>query len=462
MEIGTLVAGRYRLEGPIAAGGMGQVWRAFDTLLERRVAVKILHRRDGAPDRLGDRFSREARTLAGLRGPGLVEIYDYGQDTSSGRSLRYIVMELVEGSSLADLLDRRVRLGPDETLRYVAATAEALALAHGSGVVHRDVKPSNLLIEPGGRLRLVDFGISLTDGASRLTLPGGILGTASYAAPEQLDGREVDGAADLYSLGAVAYECLAGRPPFVAEDPLGVVQMHLHDQPPPLPDGLPPAVVAIVMRCLRKHPEKRWPSASSLAAACRLAVGTADFTSAAADRSARGESAGRHRRRSRSAVFLIAGIVALTAISLISLRQLALPTAVAPSAEAAGTGRAASGESTAASTTPEATEEPEAEPVSSTGEPSTAAEAERPEPSQSSPTTETGGPLPDVLGMDSAAAREHLNSLGWSDVRIVSTLLPGGPHLEECEVVSQHPEPDQVVEFDQPVRISYWGLHDCP
>src|SRR5690606_15967056 len=134
-----------------------------------------------------DRFGREARILASLRGPGLVEVYDYGQDSSSGRSVRYIVMELVEGTSLADVLDRRGPLGPEEALRYVAATAEVLAVAHGRGVVHRDVKPANLLIEPDGRLRLVDFGISLTDGAARLTLPGGILGTTSYVAPEQLN-----------------------------------------------------------------------------------------------------------------------------------------------------------------------------------------------------------------------------------------------------------------------------------
>ncbi|GAB3996158.1 serine/threonine protein kinase PknA [Glycomyces albus] len=472
MDIGTLVAGRYRLDRPIAAGGMGEVWRGFDTLLERRVAVKILHRRDSDPDRLGDRFGREARILASLRGPGLVEVYDYGQDSSGGRPVRYIVMELVEGISLADVLDRRGPLPSEETLRYVAATAAVLDVAHGGGVVHRDIKPANLLIEPDGRLRLVDFGISLTDGGARLTLPGGILGTTSYVSPEQLNGREVGGAADLYSLGAVAYECLAGRPPFVADDQLGVVQMHLYEEPPPLPDGLPPAVVEIVARCLRKDPEQRWPSAAVLAASCRLAADTAALPAAVvagADRRAKdgGEATGRHRRRSWPAVFMIAVLLVLAAIGLLSMRQLVISSGAESQTEAgaAGVDRSTSKPPAPAFASPEATDDPSAEPASSTFEPSTAAETEEesPEPSETSAeTAATGEVLPDVLGVDAAEAQQYLNALGWTDVRIVSTLLPGGSQPEGCEVVSQNPKPDRVVGYDHPVKIAYWGLHDCP
>lgn len=468
MDIGSLVAERYRLDRPIAAGGMGEVWRGFDTLLERRVAVKILHRSDGDPDRLGDRFFREARILASLRGPGLVEVYDYGRDSSSGRPVRYIVMELVEGTSLADVLDRRGPLPPDETLRYLAATAEVLEVTHGGGVVHRDIKPANLLIEPDGRLRLVDFGISLTDGGARLTRPGGILGTTSYVSPEQLNGREVGGGADLYSLGAVAYECLAGRPPFAAEDPLGVVRMHLYEEPPPLPDGLPPAVVEIVMRCLRKDPQQRWPSAAALASSCRLAADAGVPTEVVAARTGQdgGDSAGRHRRRSRPTLLLIAVALVLAAVGLLLLRQFSV-SEVEPPAEAgaAGIDRSTSEAPAAASGSPEEAEEPSAEPAASSHEPSTPSETDEasPRPSETGDATPaTGDVLPDVLGVDVSEAQEYLNSLGWTDVRIVSTLLLSESQPEDCEVVSQNPKPDTVVEYDDPVRIAYWGLHDCP
>lgn len=474
MDIGTLVAGRYRLDRAIAAGGMGEVWRGFDTRLERRVAVKILHRDPGDPERSCDRFVREAKILASLRDPGLVEIYDYGDDTSSGRTVRYIVMELVEGTSLAAMLDERGPIPVEEALRYVAATAEVLDIAHRGGVVHRDIKPANLLIDSEGRLRLVDFGISLTDGEARLTMPGGVLGTTSYVSPEQLSGWKVCGAADIYSLGAVAYECLAGRPPFVADEPLGVVHMHLYEDPPPLPEDLPPAVVEIVMRCLRKNPEQRWPSAAALAAACRIAADTESPTAASAarpgaDRRTKDgeEPAGRHRRRSRPVMFLVAVILVLTAVGLFSLWQLSMSSGAESQAEAsaAQVDRTASGPSLAASGSLETTDEPDTEPAASTYEPSTVPETgeESPEPSEASAaTTATGEVLPDVLGMDATEAQQQLNSLGWTDVRIVSTLLPGGSQPEGCEVVSQNPKPDRVVEYDHPVKVAYWGLHDCP
>ncbi|WP_177154990.1 serine/threonine-protein kinase [Glycomyces harbinensis] len=455
MDLGTLVAGRYRLEDPIAAGGMGEVWRGFDTLLERPVAVKILRSTRHLPREARDRFAREAKTLASVRGPGLVEVYDYGEDTSGRRAVRFIVMELIEGTSLATLIAEHGVLSVEETLRYVAATAATLAVAHRSGIVHRDIKPGNLLVEPDGRLRVVDFGISLADGDDRLTSVGDVLGTLSYISPEQLGGGQVRGTADLYSLGAVAYECLTGRPPFTADDPHGVVYQHLHAQPPPLPDSLPPAVAALVQRCLQKHPEDRWPSASALAAACRAASTAADDT---------GVPTTRLRRRAGPRVFVTSLILVLAVGAVLMLWRpwspartdaqsgadtVAAESPSAPvSADAAPT--ASEAPSQEASTLPEATTAP-------------APAVALPDPGGSVETTAAAGVrLPDVVGMDATEAQAHLHSLGWTDVRIVPTLLFAGAAPEACEIVSQNPEPEAAVEHDHPVEIAYWGLHDCP
>ncbi|WP_158299698.1 serine/threonine protein kinase [Glycomyces paridis] len=449
MYIGTLVAGRYRLDGPIATGGMGEVWRGFDMLLERRVAVKVLHRGLDDSPRAQDRFAREAKILAALRGPGLVEVYDCGEDASGRRKLRYIVMELVEGVPLSALLAERGPLPAEETLRYVAAAAEALAVAHGGGVVHRDVKPGNLLVESDGRLRVVDFGISLTDGEARLTSADGIMGTPSYVSPEQLAGREVGGAADLYSLGAVAYECLTGRPPFDAEDPRGIVHSHLYEEPPPLPESVPPAVAAIVARCLRKDPAERWASAAELAAACRRAKRSEE-----APAEARG-------RRVPRAVYLVAALVLVLAV--VAVWQHWPPSGAdaesgAPAVAFRSTERPSGPGVRAAESVDEPSQEPSvaagatALPVETTSDPGGGDE--------SSPAV--GGTLPDVVGMDAAEARDHLNELGWTDVRIASTLLFSGPQPQGCEIVSQRPEAGSEADFDEAVDLAYWGLHECP
>lgn len=479
MDTRTLVAGRYRLDRPIAAGGMGEVWRGFDTLLERRVAVKILRRELSDAKPSGDRFAREAKILASLHGPGLVAVYDYGQDASGPRPLRYIVMELIEGTSLAALLAERERLSPDETLRYVAAAAEALAIAHDHGVVHRDIKPANLLIEPGDVLRVVDFGISLAGGEARLTAPGGIMGTPSYVSPEQLSGWEVGSAADLYSLGAVAYECLTGRPPFSTEDPLGAVHMHLYEQPPPLPDDLPPAVVAIVLRCLEKNPKQRWPSALTLAAACREAAArTGDLSAADAsavpsedDEPTEDLNASARRGRRRRIAFLAVVILALTMAVVVSMwRPWTQASADAPPGAGPVAVRSAaepSRQPSDASPTPEGT--PEGPPEDDT----TAASASADEPSgdadsstdpsvTDATTLATADVLPDVRGMDAGEAMEYLNSLGWTDVRFARTVLLNGSAASGCEILQQTPKPETVHDYDQPVTISYWGFHTCP
>lgn len=460
MDTGSLVAGRYRLDLPIAAGGMGEVWRGYDLLLERPVAVKLLHRAHRQSREARDRFAREAKTLAGLRGPGLVEVYDYGEDPYL-RTVRFIVMELVDGTSLATLIEERGTLTVEETLRFVGATAETLALAHRNGVVHRDIKPGNLLVESDGRLRVVDFGISQAEGDDRLTLVGDIMGTPSYIAPEQLSGGRVSGAADIYSLGVVAYECLSGRRPFIAADPRGVAHQHLHRRPPPLPESLPPAVTALVMRCLEKEPDARWPSAEALAAACRVA---ADATPVPGGT---GPSSAPTVRLRRQLPWLAA--VALTPV-LVLAAVLAMwhpwtPVRADTELEAdAATAESPSAPVTAGATLDAVSGAPSAE-SSELAEATTvpAADEGRPDPADPAGTTAAlAAALPDVVGMDATEARAHLGSLGWTDVRVVPTLLFDGPAPEACEIVSQQPKPDTAVGYGDPVKIAYWGLHDCP
>jgi predicted Ser/Thr protein kinase len=272
VDSGTLITGRYRLERLIASGGMGSVWRARDERLEREVAVKVLHPGIDGSQRPKDRFEREAKILASLKGPGWVDVYDFGEETDGDREALYLVMELVEGVSLAELLHREERLDPARTMRIVAEAAETLATAHRRGIVHRDVKPGNILIDADDRVRVVDFGISLFADRSRLTPTDAVLGTAPYVSPEQLRDKGVTGASDLYSLGAVAYECLTGAPPFDAEDPAAIIHGHLYSEPPELPGHVPAAIAGVVTRTLRKAPEERWPSGEDLAAACRAAT----------------------------------------------------------------------------------------------------------------------------------------------------------------------------------------------
>ncbi|THV41720.1 serine/threonine protein kinase [Glycomyces buryatensis] len=272
MESGTLIAGRYRLDRLIAWGGMGAVWRGYDTRLDREIGVKVLHRGLEVTQNPQDRFEQEAKTLASLKGPGFVEVYDYGDDRDGDLSMVYIVMEFVAGVSLAELLHSEERLSANRTMKIVAEAAEALAVAHGKGVVHRDIKPANLLVDADDHVRVIDFGISKLSNGAKLTSTDAVLGTASYVSPEQLKKIEVTGAADLYALGAVAYECLTGAPPFDSIEREVITHDHLWTPPPDLPDDVPRDVEAIVIRCLQKSPADRWGSGTELAEACRAAM----------------------------------------------------------------------------------------------------------------------------------------------------------------------------------------------
>lgn len=267
---GTKLGGRYRLEERIASGGMGDVWRCVDEVLGRTVAVKILLPSLLEEPGFTERFRVEARTMAAIKHPGVVDIYDYGSDPAAGA---YLVMEYVEGDALSRTLAKVGRLTPARTMALVAQAADALHAAHEMGVVHRDVKPGNLLVRPNGTLVLTDFGIARSIGSAQLTAAGSVLGTASYISPEQAMGEQATRLSDVYALGVVAYQCLAGRRPFEGENPLEIAMRHVREVPPPLPPDVPPNVRAIVERAMAKDPAARWPTAAAFAQVARQAAG---------------------------------------------------------------------------------------------------------------------------------------------------------------------------------------------
>jgi eukaryotic-like serine/threonine-protein kinase len=253
-----LLAGRYRLTDRIAAGGMGEVWRAEDSLLSRAVAVKLLPTGRAGDEAFLARFRAEARYAASLSHPGIARVYDYGESAEFGGA--YLVMELVNGEPLSAILARAERLSPDATLDIISQSARALDVAHQAGIVHRDIKPGNLLVAAGGTTKITDFGIATAVAAaqaSHLTETGMVMGTAMYVSPEQATGAKVTDASDIYSLGVVAYECLAGHPPFTASEPLAIAFAHKHEPVPPLPPDVPPPVSELVYHMLAKTPEER-------------------------------------------------------------------------------------------------------------------------------------------------------------------------------------------------------------
>jgi eukaryotic-like serine/threonine-protein kinase len=256
---------RYELIERIAAGGMGEVWRGNDQMLGRPVAVKLLSAVHAGEEQFRARFRAEARYAAALSHPGIARVYDYGESSPLGGP--YLVMELVNGEPLSAILDREGRLQPDATLDIISQAARALDVAHQAGIVHRDIKPGNLLITADGITKITDFGIAKARAAQdmQLTATGIVMGTALYVSPEQATGSEVTGASDIYSLGVVAYECLAGQPPFIADQPLAIAIMHKHDPVPPLPPDVPAPVSELVLAMLAKSPEARPESARHVA-----------------------------------------------------------------------------------------------------------------------------------------------------------------------------------------------------
>ncbi|GAA3752015.1 hypothetical protein GCM10022225_40420 [Plantactinospora mayteni] len=269
---GVVLTDRYLLDNRIATGGMGDVWSATDTLLKRRVAVKVLLPALVSDTEFITRFRTEAHLMAALRHPGIVGVYDYGEDAVvDGRRVDYLVMEFIDGMSLSKRIRQLGRLGIAETLSVLTQAAQALHVAHQASIVHRDVKPSNLLVQPDGSVVLVDFGVARSANVTSITASNIVLGSAHYMAPEQIAGRPVSAATDVYALGAVAYSCLTGRPPFTGTNPLHIVTQHLQDAPPALPPDVPVPVAMLINRALAKEPADRYPSAAAFAEAAHAA-----------------------------------------------------------------------------------------------------------------------------------------------------------------------------------------------
>ncbi|WTL43222.1 serine/threonine protein kinase [Streptomyces brevispora] len=259
-----LVAGRYRLISAIGRGGMGEVWRATDEVLGRSVAVKLLLG-EHADESATARFRLEAQTAARLSHPHLVAVFDFG----SWEDRLFLVMELVEGRSLADLLLTQERLDPEQVARIAGQAAAGLAAAHRQGIVHRDIKPGNLMVDAEGTVKIGDFGIAqfVDDPSAALTTTGHIVGTSLYLAPERALGRTADAASDMYSLGCVVYQLLLGQPPFRSDTPTATLYQHVDSPPVPLRQRgveMSPAFDSYLLGLLAKQPEDR-PTAQQVA-----------------------------------------------------------------------------------------------------------------------------------------------------------------------------------------------------
>jgi serine/threonine protein kinase len=268
-------ANRYRLDDRIATGGMGVVWRATDTRLNRAVAVKVLKHEYADDPQFRTRFETEARNAGALHHPGIASVYDYSSNPGgpADTASPYLVMELVEGQPLSALLQQAKAQGRALDAAVVrdllTQTADALAVAHRAGIVHRDVKPANLIVTPDRRVKVTDFGIARAADDAQITRTGAVMGTPQYLSPEQARGNPSTPASDVYSLGVVGFECLTGRRPFDAGTPVATALAHLQQPVPELPEDLPADLRTVVRRALAKDPDERYADGAELAAALR-------------------------------------------------------------------------------------------------------------------------------------------------------------------------------------------------
>lgn len=317
---GTTIDGRYRLLRRIGSGGMADVWLAEDSHLQRRVALKILHRRFAQDREFVERFRREAEAAAGLSHPNVVAVFDRGDVEGT----YYIAMQLLEGRSLKELID--AGLTPEQSVGLIRQVLEAAGFAHRNGVVHRDLKPQNVIVDDEGKATVTDFGIARA-GASEITQAGSVMGTPHYLSPEQAQGQAVTAVSDLYSIGVILYEALAGRVPFEADSAVAIAMKQV-SQTPQRPSSINPAVSpaldAAVMRALEKDPGRRFQSAEAFIAALDAALrdpgaehgGTAAFAPlppvvVAEDAAAEVDSEEEERRRRRRFWILLAAAAVL-------------------------------------------------------------------------------------------------------------------------------------------------------
>jgi tRNA A-37 threonylcarbamoyl transferase component Bud32 len=254
---------RYKVETTLGEGGMARVYRGTDEVLHRTVAIKVLADRYAEDDNFVTRFRREAQAAAALSHPNVVAVFDTGDDDAA----HYIVMEYVEGQTLSEVLKRGGPLDADRASAIAEDVATALQAAHERGLVHRDVKPGNVMVDSEGRVKVMDFGIARAAANDTLTQTGTVLGTAAYLSPEQARGDSVDARSDIYSLGCVLFEMVAGRPPFTGDSPVSLAFRHVNEDPQPpsvYRPGVPPQLEAVIMRALEKDPDRRYRSAEEL------------------------------------------------------------------------------------------------------------------------------------------------------------------------------------------------------
>ena len=289
-EIGSTLGGRYRLLELLGQGGMATIYRARDAQLERDVAVKLLRPEFGQDPEFLARFRDEARAAASLSHPNIVPVFDFGEDESGP----YIVMELVEGQDLASILRDNGPLAPRQAAHVAADVARALQVAHYRGIVHRDVKPSNILIGRDGRVHVADFGIARAMTDSSVTLPGTTMGSVHYFSPEQARGEPATAASDIYSLGIVLFESLTGQRPFSGDGAAAIAMARLTTTPPrpsALRPSVPPELDGIVTRAMALDPAQRYASAAAMASALEGFLGAADDKTAVAGAAAVGAAA---------------------------------------------------------------------------------------------------------------------------------------------------------------------------
>jgi serine/threonine protein kinase len=266
-----LLGGRYELEGVVGRGGMAEVYRARDIRLDRVVAIKTL-RADLARDQIFQaRFRREAQSAASLNHPSIVAVYDTGEDMATGVPVPYIVMEYVDGRTVRDLLQEGHRLLPERSLEIIDGVLRALDYSHQAGIVHRDIKPGNVMVTRNGDVKVMDFGIAraMSDAQATMTQTAQVIGTAQYLSPEQARGERVDSRSDLYSTGCLLYELLTGRPPFTGDSPVAIAYQHVRENPVPpsrVDPDVPPWADAIVLKAMAKSPADRYQTAADMRA----------------------------------------------------------------------------------------------------------------------------------------------------------------------------------------------------
>ncbi|MBX9365772.1 protein kinase [Streptomyces massasporeus] len=273
----ALASGRYQLRDLLGQGGMASVHLAYDSVLDRQVAIKTLHTDLGREQAFRERFRREAQSVAKLTHTNIVSVFDTGEDTLDGMTTPYIVMEYVEGRPLGSVLDEDVRqqgaMPADKALKITADVLAALEISHEMGLVHRDIKPGNVMMTKRAVVKVMDFGIAraMQSGVTSMTQTGMVVGTPQYLSPEQALGRGVDARSDLYSVGIMLFQLVTGRLPFEADSPLAIAYAHVQEEPPvpsSINRSLPPAVDALIARALKKNPNERFPSAEAMRDEC--------------------------------------------------------------------------------------------------------------------------------------------------------------------------------------------------